>query len=80
MLSNFEKYSSTLKEFQVLVSSSYPVQSWVNLGTYIASPTEAVQTFHMTEDGHWGRYLKLLFLSHYGDEFFCTLSQIKYIF
>jgi hypothetical protein len=35
-LANFEKYSSMLKEFQLLASTSYPTEKWINLGVYEA--------------------------------------------
>lgn len=33
-LANYEKYSSMLKEFQLLASTSYPTEKWINLGVY----------------------------------------------
>ena len=38
VLANYEKYSSLLRDFQVMGSSSYPVSEWLDLGTYSAEP------------------------------------------
>jgi hypothetical protein len=44
-LANFEKYSSMLKEFQLLASTSYPTEKWINLGVYEAQPRLGEQFF-----------------------------------
>ena len=76
-LSNYEKYSSMLKEFQVLASTAYPTEKWINLGLYTAEPRLGEQTFNISDSPAHTRYLKFKFLSHYGSEDLCTLSQIK---
>jgi hypothetical protein len=75
---NYEKYSSLVKDFQLLASSSYPVDDWIDLGMYTAQPMLGKQLFNITNlsDAHT-RYLKVKLLSHYSDESLCTLSQIK---
>lgn len=77
-LANYEKYSSMLKDFQLLASTAYPTDEWINLGTYTAMPQLGVQSFNITDlsESHT-RYLKVKFLTHYSDEALCTLSQIK---
>ena len=79
-LLSYERYSSQTKQFQVHGSQTYPISTkWVDLGTFTAKPwynTNGQQTFEL-EQGVWARYLKFRFLSHYGNEFYCTLSQIK---
>lgn len=72
-LVNYELYSSRVKDFQIQISAT--MGNWVDLGSYKASPASGVQSFDLTEPA-WGRYLKFKFNSHYGDEYFCTLSQI----
>ena len=76
-LSNYEKYSSMLREFQVLASTAYPTEKWINLGLYTAEPRLGEQTFNISDSPAHTRYLKFKFLSHYGSEDLCTLSQIK---
>ena len=78
-LSNYERYSSRVKEFQVLVSQEYPVPNeeyWESIGTYEAESKSGEQEFEL-ETPSWARYIKFRFLSHYGSEHYCTLSQIK---
>ena len=79
ILSNYERYSSRVKKFQVLASQEYPTPSedyWNSIGTYEAHSKSGEQSFELLEPT-WARYLKFRFLSHYGSEHYCTLSQIK---
>ena len=77
-VANYEKYSSMLKDFQVFASTSYPAESWINMGTYTAMPMLGEQLFNITENSNiHTRVLKVKFLTHYLDEALCTLSQIK---
>ncbi len=57
-------------------SSVYPVSEWLDLGTLHAEPRLGEQSFNITQPS-WVRYLKIKFLTHHGDEFYCTISQIK---
>jgi len=78
-LSNYERYSSHVREFQVLASQEYPAPSaeyWTLIGTFEANPRNGEQTFELEEPA-WARYLKFKFKSHFGAEHYCTLSQIK---
>lgn len=73
-LADYERFSSTTKDFQV--KGSQNLQKWVDLGTYRAEPGNGEQTFRM-ENPAWANYLKFKFLTHHGIEHYCTLSQIK---
>eukprot|EP00984_Skeletonema_dohrnii_P038301 scaffold41370_cov155-Skeletonema_dohrnii-CCMP3373.AAC.1 len=78
-LSNFERYSSHVREFQVLASQDYPAPSaeyWTLIGTFEANTRNGEQTFDLEEPA-WARYLKFKFKKHFGAEHYCTLSQIK---
>ncbi|GAB4845088.1 hypothetical protein Ancab_038494 [Ancistrocladus abbreviatus] len=75
-IANFEHYSSNLKDFEILGSLVYPTDSWVELGNLTAGNVKHAQRFALSEP-KWVRYLKLNFLSHYGSEFYCTLSSIE---
>ena len=75
-LANYERYSSHVKEFQILASQEYPTQEWTDIGTYTALSKSGEQTFELKEAA-WARYLKFKFLSHYGVEHYCTVSQIR---
>lgn len=76
VITSYEKYSSLVKDFQILASMTHPVTEWHDYGTYHAKPLLGSQSFNLTTPG-WGRYLKLKFLSEYGDEHYCTVSQIR---
>lgn len=75
-LANFEKFSSPVKDFLVLGSVTYPTDTWVVLGNFTAAHASGEQVFQLDSQSHV-RYLKLRFFSHYGSEYYCTLSQIK---
>lgn len=77
VLANYEKYSSQLKNFQLLASTSFPTDQWINLGTYQAEPKLGEQVFEVTNSSSHTRYLKFKFMTHYDNEALCTLSQIK---
>lgn len=73
-LANFERFSSSVKDFQVLGSQT--LGKWFDLGTFTAKAGNGEQTFELLEPA-WARYLKFKFLSHHGLEYYCTYSQIK---
>jgi len=73
-LANYERYSSRVEEFQIL--GSQDMANWEDFGNYKAHSGNGEQTFQLTEPS-WARYIKFRFLSHFGDEYYCTVSQIK---
>ncbi|KAM7280274.1 hypothetical protein ACFE04_007408 [Oxalis oulophora] len=73
---NFEHYSSNFKEFELFGSLSYPTETWTPLGRFVAANVKHIQSFNMPEPKSV-RYLKLDLLSHYGKEFYCTLSVVE---
>ncbi|CAL4972876.1 unnamed protein product [Urochloa decumbens] len=75
-IANFEHYSSNPKEFEVLSSLTYPTENWETLGRFIVPNAKHAQNFTFPEP-KWARYLKLNLLSHYGSEFYCTLSMLE---
>ncbi|KAF2540422.1 hypothetical protein F2Q68_00029987 [Brassica cretica] len=75
-VANFEHYSSNLKEFSLSGSLSYPTDTWTHAGRFVAANAKQVQTFRLQEP-KWLRYLKLSLISHYGSEFYCTLSVVE---
>lgn len=80
MIANFEFYACSVKDFLVLGSTQYPCKKpncyWEVLGSFKAHNSRTTQTF-MLKDPALVRYIKILFLSHYGDEHFCTLSLVR---
>ncbi|GAV88781.1 Sad1_UNC domain-containing protein [Cephalotus follicularis] len=75
-IANFEHYSSNFKEFELLGSLSYPTEMWTSLGQFVAANVKHIQSFKLPEPKSV-RYLKLNLLSHYGSEFYCTLSVVE---
>uniref|UniRef100_K3WP69 SUN domain-containing protein n=1 Tax=Globisporangium ultimum (strain ATCC 200006 / CBS 805.95 / DAOM BR144) TaxID=431595 RepID=K3WP69_GLOUD len=75
-IANYEKFSSPVKDFIVLGSVNYPTDTWFVLGNFTAAYTNGEQVFHLDSQYHV-RYIKLRFFSHYGSEYYCTLSQLK---
>ncbi|XP_072966134.1 SUN domain-containing protein 4 isoform X1 [Typha angustifolia] len=75
-VANFEHYSSNLKDFELLSSLVYPTDYWDKIGNFTAANVKHAQRFSLPEP-KWARYLKLNLLSHYGSEFYCTLSVVE---
>ncbi|CAL5187433.1 unnamed protein product [Lathyrus oleraceus] len=75
-IANFEHYSSNFKEFELAGSLIYPTESWIELGNFVATNVKHAQVFKLPKP-NWVRYLKLSLLSHYGSEFYCTLSVVE---
>ncbi|XP_028774738.1 SUN domain-containing protein 5 isoform X2 [Neltuma alba] len=75
-IANFEHYSSNFKEFELSGCLSYPSESWDLLGNFVATNVKQAQIFTLPEP-KWVRYLNLSLFSHYGSEFYCTLSVVE---
>ncbi|KAF1985990.1 hypothetical protein K402DRAFT_394241 [Aulographum hederae CBS 113979] len=79
VLANFEFFSSMTRTFRVSVSDRYPVKldRWKELGIFEARNTRDIQAFLVPNPLIWARYLRIEFLSHYGNEFYCPTSLIR---
>ncbi|CAA0396302.1 unnamed protein product [Arabidopsis thaliana] len=75
-IANFEHYSSNPKEFSLSGSLSFPTDMWTPAGSFAAANVKQIQSFRLPEP-KWLRYLKLNLVSHYGSEFYCTLSVVE---
>ncbi|XP_051151209.1 SUN domain-containing protein 5 isoform X2 [Andrographis paniculata] len=75
-IANFELHSSNFKDFELSGSMIYPTKIWNTLGSFVAVNVKHAQYFKLPEP-KWVRYLKVDLLSHYGSEFYCTLSHIE---
>lgn len=78
-LANFEFFSSTFREFRISVSDRYPVKldRWVDLGTFEAKNSREIQAFLIEDPRVWARYLRIEFLTQYGNEFYCPVSLLR---
>ncbi|CAJ1958505.1 unnamed protein product [Sphenostylis stenocarpa] len=72
-IANFEHHSSNFKDFELHGSLVYPTDSWIFLGNFTALNVKQARRFVLQEQ-KWVRYLKLNLQSHYGSEFYCTIS------
>lgn len=73
-ISNYERYSGSMRHLH-LYSSTKNTGEWSDLGIY-----ELDHSYETTLDLRspvWARYLKLEFLDYYGNEYYCTVSQIS---
>lgn len=79
VLANYEFFSSMFRHFRVSVSDRYPVKMdrWRTLATFEARNSRDIQPFLVTEPQIWARYLRIEFLTHYGNEFYCPISLLR---
>lgn len=79
VLANFEFFSSMFRTFRVSVSDRYPVKpdKWKELGTFEAKNSREVQPFLVESPLIWARYLRIEFLTHYGNEYYCPVSLLR---
>ncbi|KAF1850876.1 uncharacterized protein K460DRAFT_361633 [Cucurbitaria berberidis CBS 394.84] len=79
VLANYEFFSSMFRHFRVSVSDRYPVklERWRMLGTFEARNSRDIQPFLITEPQIWARYLRIEFLTQFGNEFYCPLSLLR---
>ena len=79
VLANFEFFSSMFRTFRVSVSDRYPVKldKWKELGTFEARNSREVQAFLIENPVIWARYLRVEFLTHFGNEYYCPVSLLR---
>lgn len=78
-LANFEFFSSTFRHFRLSVSAKYPVKidKWVDLGVFEAQNSREIQAFLIENPMIEARYLRIEFMSHFGNEFYCPVSLLR---
>lgn len=79
VLANFEFFSSMFRTFRVSVSDRYPVKldKWRELGTFEARNSRELQAFLVENPLIWARYLRVEFLTHFGNEYYCPVSLLR---
>lgn len=79
VIANYEFFSSMIRQFRVSVSDRYPVklEKWKDVGIYEARNSRDIQAFLIENPQIWARYLRIEFLSHYGNEYYCPLSLVR---
>ncbi|KAF7507253.1 hypothetical protein GJ744_010811 [Endocarpon pusillum] len=79
VLANFEFFSSIFRTFRVSITDRYPVkpEKWKVLGTFEARNTREVQAFLVENPLIWTKFVRIEFLTHYGNEFYCPVSLVR---
>lgn len=80
VIANYELFSSNMKEFTVSILKKYPPtpsSGWKSLGTFHAENTKEDQIFSLPKPVTFAKFIKIEFISHYGNEYYCPLSSIK---
>ena len=79
VIANFEFFSSMIRHFRISVSDRYPVKvdKWKELGTFEARNSRDIQAFLVENPQIWAKYVRLEFLTHYGNEYYCPVSLIR---
>ncbi|KAK7207771.1 UNC-like C-terminal-domain-containing protein [Myxozyma melibiosi] len=78
-IANYEFFSSMVREFRVSVSERYPVKAsgWKVIGRFEAANVREVQNFEIEIPQIFAKFLRIEFLSHWGQEFYCPLSVVR---
>lgn len=79
VLANFEFFSSMVRHFRVSVSDRYPVKmdKWRELGTFEARNSRDIQPFLIENPQIWAKYVRIEFLTHFGNEYYCPISLLR---
>ncbi|KAG6017193.1 hypothetical protein E4U54_008068 [Claviceps lovelessii] len=79
VLANFEFFSSMIRHFRVSVSDRYPVKidKWRDLGTFEARNSRDIQPFLVENPQIWAKYVRIEFLTHFGNEYYCPISLLR---
>lgn len=77
LIGNYEFYSSMFKNLKISVSARFPTNQWINLGEFQAENIRKLQIFKIENPLIWAKFLKVEFLTHYGNEFYCPISSVQ---
>ncbi|KAG6875838.1 hypothetical protein C0992_002122 [Termitomyces sp. T32_za158] len=79
-LANFEFFSGIFKDFKLSVAKTDVTAegAFTDAGVFRAKNVRGVQSFHPpTSLRDFYRYIRIDFLSHYGNEFYCPVSLLR---
>lgn len=76
VISNEEKYSSTLKSFRLLGGTRFPATEWFVLGNFSAANKLGEQRFRVAVK-QFVSHVKIVWLTHHGSEFYCTWTRVR---
>lgn len=75
-IANYELFSSNFKDFTVFFSDVYPAIDWKIVGRFTATDSRTSQRFDLDQVG-FGKFVKVEMHSHYGNEHYCPISEVK---
>ena len=58
-IANFELFSSSPKDFRVLISDRYPTRDWTLLGQFTAADERSIQSFSLEHHHVFGKFVKV---------------------
>ncbi|XP_056012269.1 SUN domain-containing ossification factor-like isoform X2 [Ostrea edulis] len=75
---SFELFSSQPENISVSVSDRYPAKEYHNLGVFTLTETRGLDQFRTkVENNFFVKYVKVVMLTHYGEEHFCPLTMFR---
>ncbi|KAA0157280.1 hypothetical protein FNF29_00632 [Cafeteria roenbergensis] len=78
VLSNYERFASSVRRFRLLGSTSYPTMQWLQLGEFEAEDKHGEQVFEVSAPASsLVRFLRLRWETHHRNEYYCTLTGIR---
>ncbi|SPN98295.1 uncharacterized protein DNG_01349 [Cephalotrichum gorgonifer] len=79
VLANFEFFSSMVRHFRLSVSDRYPakIEKWRQLGLFEAKNARDIQPFLVENPQIWAKYVRVDFLTYYGNEYYCPVSLLR---
>ncbi|KAF5382602.1 hypothetical protein D9615_002748 [Tricholomella constricta] len=78
-LANFEFFSGIFKDFRISAAKTDITgeEAFTDAGLFRAKNVRGVQSFHPTSLRDFYRYIRIDFLSHYGNEYYCPVSLLR---
>jgi hypothetical protein len=78
-IANFEFFSSMFRQIRVSVSDRFPIPAggWRMVGEFEGRNVRDIQLFSISNPQIWARYVRIDFISHWGDEFYCPVSLVR---
>ncbi len=58
-IANFELYSSSMRNFRVMISDRFPTRDWTLLGNLTAVDERSVQSFALQNNDQFGKFVKV---------------------
>lgn len=77
VIANMEYFSSMFMNVRVKISDRYPPKQWRDLALLQAKDHRGLQSFNIRKPLIWAKYIKLEFLSWFGNEYFCPVTLVR---